>query len=67
MPPIIDEDKCTACGVCAAACPGDIIHINSEKNIPMVLYPDECCHCGNCRISCEIDAIKIVLPLSMLV
>jgi NAD-dependent dihydropyrimidine dehydrogenase PreA subunit len=71
MPPVIVLEKCTSAGdpagsfTCAAMCPGDVIHIDKEKNIPIVLYPDECCHCGNCRISCHADAIRMVLPIGM--
>ncbi len=73
MPPVIDINKCQRSGkhpkclVCASYCPGDVIHIDSVKNIPIILYPDECCHCGNCRMSCPQKAITITLPVRMLI
>ena len=73
MPPIINITKCQRngknpkCLICVSYCPGDVIHIDEEKKIPMVIYPDECCHCGNCRMSCPKNAISISLPLGMLV
>lgn len=72
MPPVIILEKCKSAGdpagifTCAAVCPGDVIHIDREHNLPIVLYPDECCHCGNCRMSCVVDAIRIVLPIGTL-
>ncbi len=73
MPPVINLGKCKSAGdpngdfTCARYCPGDVIHVDKEKNIPVVLYPDECCHCGNCRMSCPVNAITIFLPVGMLV
>lgn len=67
MPPKIDLDLCTSCGTCDEHCPGDIIHMDEIKGIPIVCYPYECWHCGNCKTSCPSDAISIVFPLRMLV
>jgi len=67
MPAQIDLELCTSCGLCDEYCPGDIIHMDTENNIPIVLYPYECWHCGNCRIRCPAEAISIVFPLSMLI
>lgn len=73
MPPVIVLGRCQSAGdaagtfICAEICPGDVIHIDRSKNVPVVLYPDECCHCGNCRISCPAEAIRMVLPVGMLV
>lgn len=34
MPPAIDIQKCSGCGVCDRICPLDVIHFDSEKKIP---------------------------------
>ena len=67
MPPETDLRKCTSCGLCDELCPLDIIHMDKEKNIPVVVYPNECSHCGICKMNCEPEAIIITLPLSILV
>ncbi len=67
MPPQIDLELCTLCGLCDEVCPGDVIHMDKESNIPVVLYPNECWHCGNCRIRCPVEAMSIVFPLHMLI
>jgi NAD-dependent dihydropyrimidine dehydrogenase PreA subunit len=73
MPPVIDLDKCQrsgkhpSCLICSMYCPGDVIQIDKEKDLPVVLYGDECCHCGNCRMSCPDNAITITLPAGMLI
>jgi len=64
MPPVIDRDKCTACGVCDQRCPLDVIYMNGDE--AEVRYPDECWHCGACRQDCPTGAITIEFPLIML-
>ena len=44
MPPVIDEDKCTACGVCVDVCPQDVFFGSDEQNTPIISYSDECWH-----------------------
>lgn len=46
----VDADKCTACGTCRRACPGDI-PVNKTPNSP------ECIRCGNCVKACPEGAI----------
>ena len=65
MPPVIDRDKCTLCGVCEDVCPGDIIYLDRGK-AEMVRYGWECDHCAVCRIECPEDAIELVIPLDQL-
>ncbi|MCS7280610.1 MAG: 4Fe-4S binding protein [Desulfobacterota bacterium] len=66
MPPNIDMDRCSGCGMCDKICPLDVIHFDSEKNMPIVKYADECWHCGSCRLECPMGAIKIFFPVEML-
>ncbi|NLJ77058.1 MAG: P-loop NTPase [Peptococcaceae bacterium] len=52
--PIVDQDKCTACGLCGEICQfSAIVCIN--KN---VLTFDKMCHgCGGCSLVCPAEAI----------
>jgi len=63
MPPVIDMNKCTVCGVCVDICPGDVLVMEDE---PVVARPEECWHCGACYLDCQEEAITIHLPLSMM-
>lgn len=58
----IDRDKCTACGDCIKACPGDIPHLHPEENYILI-----CDLCGEedpqCVEACQEggwDALEIV-------
>ena len=67
MPPKIDIELCNSCGICEELCPGDIIHTDPQRGVPVVVYPYECWHCGNCRLDCPTEAITIEFPLCMLI
>jgi NAD-dependent dihydropyrimidine dehydrogenase PreA subunit len=66
MPPLLDMEKCSGCGICDRICPLDVIHFDDQKKIPIVMYPDECWHCGSCRLECPKEAIKIVFSPEMI-
>ena len=52
--PVVDERKCTACGVCAKACQFGAISVVAGK----VLVFDQLCHgCGRCTLVCPEGAI----------
>lgn len=67
MPPVINQELCVKCGLCAQICPLDVIKVekdeNDEKKI-VVKYPDECWHCRACAIDCPKQAITMRYPLS---
>jgi adenylylsulfate reductase subunit B len=66
MPPVINKDKCIACGVCADNCPLDVFFGSERKKVPVVRYPDECWHCNACVLDCPVEgAIKLRIPLPL--
>ena len=64
MPPVIDRERCSGCGICEDICPGDIFRIGDNQ--PEVNYPEECFHCGACLLDCPEEAISYRIPLPML-
>ena len=68
MPPVIDENKCCACGVCVDNCPQDVFFGSEKKKTPRISYPEECWHCNACVLDCPITgAIRLRIPLPMLI
>ena len=78
--PVVDADKCTACGACAKACPRRIIElrnkgkkerrvyvscVNKEKGaVAMKSCSNACIGCGKCEKVCPMQAITIADNLS---
>lgn len=78
--PVVDEEKCTACGACAKACPRRVIElrnkgrmnrrvfvscVNKEKGaVAMKSCANACIGCGKCAKVCPVEAITIADNLS---
>ena len=68
MPPIIDDEKCTACGTCVDVCPQDVFFGSEEGEIPVVSYPEECWHCDACVLECPVEgAVTLRIPLPAMI
>lgn len=59
-------EKCTACGVCANACPNKVITITSEKDESnkrvlkgYTMDAGRCLFCGLCTEACPSKALKV--------
>ncbi len=63
MPPIINKEKCVACGVCVDICPTNALSMKKKKEAPFVRYPEECWHCNACVLDCKQSAIELRIPL----
>jgi len=51
----IDEEKCTACGLCKKHCPTDAVL--GEKKVPHRILQEKCIKCGACYEVCRPGAV----------
>ena len=61
---VIDEDKCTGCGMCADICPGDVREMVGKKGEKKACVRTKliawCMACNACQAACPADAIGAV-------
>ena len=73
--PVVDEEKCTACGACAKACPRMIIELRNKNKLDRRVYVScvnkdkgpvakkacavGCIGCGKCVKTCPFEAITL--------
>jgi MinD superfamily P-loop ATPase len=53
--PVIDEERCTACGECASICQFNALACLSES---VMTFPELCHSCGGCWLICPEKAIS---------
>ncbi|MFW5711042.1 MAG: NADH-ubiquinone oxidoreductase-F iron-sulfur binding region domain-containing protein [Spirochaetota bacterium] len=53
----IDQEKCTACGLCAKVCPADAINVSTTPPKRYAIDLEKCISCGECRNACNFEAI----------
>ena len=51
----MDEDACTACGICESRCQMDAITVEDYSQVDL----DRCIGCGLCVVTCDFDAILL--------
>jgi len=66
MPPVIDKEKCTGCGICVDICGQDVFFGSKDGELPVISYPEECWHCAACVIDCPTQAVRLRIPLPMM-
>ena len=67
MPPVIDPNKCIACGKCVDICTEDVFFGSKKDEVPTVTYPRECVHFSGCVYECPVPgAIRLRIPLPLL-
>jgi ferredoxin len=52
---VVDEERCTGCGLCAAACAADAISVSEVASVELSL----CMGCGACIPECPKDALAL--------
>lgn len=55
--PVVDNEKCTYCGICALYCPPQCLHDKGDHFEPDLEF---CKGCGICAKECPRDAITMV-------
>ena len=61
--PLIDQEKCTGCGLCTIDCPAKALILNqsSEKATYQLLFRQEACNaCGVCEKSCPENCLQLM-------
>lgn len=55
--PVIDEDKCSGCGLCVTACGPACLEMSDA--IAVLILPEACGSEEHCIGACESDAIRM--------
>jgi nitroreductase/Pyruvate/2-oxoacid:ferredoxin oxidoreductase delta subunit len=53
---VIDQEKCTGCGLCVAVCPSETISLQEGK---ATVTGDRSLNCGHCQAVCPVEAVRV--------
>jgi formate hydrogenlyase subunit 6/NADH:ubiquinone oxidoreductase subunit I len=59
----IDHDKCNCCGLCAKACPANVLYLEGkgkDRKLRIDPHLQQCAACNDCMAICEQGAIEAV-------
>lgn len=61
---VVDKERCKGCGVCASACPCDVLALSAEVNskgypVAWMVNPDSCTGCASCAVICPDSCITV--------
>ena len=59
---VIDESKCTLCGLCIDACPVSCLEFDAAESEVLASGLDECLVCRSCEDHCPADCLEILFP-----
>lgn len=59
MPPRVDRDLCTGCGICLFQCGRDVFSFDPETEKAEVARPQQCVDCFICEEYCPRQAIRV--------
>ena len=54
---ILDESKCTGCGMCVIVCPHAVFLVEDKR--ARIVDRDACMECGACAMNCPAEAISV--------
>ncbi len=61
--PVLDNEKCTGCGLCTIDCPTKALSLslNGERDTYQILFRQEICDaCGACEKSCPEGCLRMI-------
>jgi len=56
---VVDQARCTSCGVCARVCPYGAIRVDVKAKTGAQVITAACAGCGTCAAECRFDAITM--------
>jgi len=55
----LDQELCSACGICFSICPQDVFRLDEQTRKPIIKYASDCVACWSCELFCPVHCIKV--------